>query len=98
MIYKVIGRETIASLAASVGFTSTYIPPTDKRTTYAVIQVVGGDCRFTIEGTTPTADKGIRLPEDSSAEIWGSDALTAFRCIDDTGTAKLEVIYMGGSY
>jgi len=97
MIYKVIGRETIASLAASVGFTAAQIFPTKPRVDYAIIQVVGGDCRFTVDGTTPTASLGMRLQEDGSCEIWGVTALTNFRAIDDTGTATLEVVYMGGS-
>jgi hypothetical protein len=97
MIYKVIGRETIASLVASVGFTASQIPPTKNRVIYAVIQSVGGDCRFCIDGTTPTASLGMRLQEDGSCEIWGSEALTNFRAINDTGTSTLEVIYMGGS-
>jgi hypothetical protein len=96
MIYKVINRETIASIAASVGFTSTYYPPTERRTIYAIVQAVGGDCRFCIDGTAPTATKGLRLQEDGSVEVWGQSALTNFRAIDDTGTATLEVIYMGG--
>jgi hypothetical protein len=97
MIYKVIGRETIASLATAVGFTASQIPSAKNYVNYAIIQSVGGDCRFCIDGTTPTASLGIRLQEDGSCEIWGAAALINFLAIDDTGTATLEVIYMGGS-
>ncbi len=38
MIYKVLGRETIASLATAIGFTASHIPPADLRCIYAVIQ------------------------------------------------------------
>ncbi len=95
MIYIVKGRETIASLASAVGFTAAQIPPTKTSVIYAVIQAVGGDCRFTIDGTTPTASLGVRLTEDGSCEIWGGAALSNFLAINDTGTATLEVVYMG---
>ena len=95
MLYAVIDRETISSVSSSVGFTSTYIPPTEPDTIYAIIQAVDGDIRFTVDGTTPTSSLGMRLTQDSSLEIWGGNAMKNFRCIDDGGTAKLEVIYMG---
>lgn len=95
MIYQVKGRETITSLASAVGFTAAQIPPTKTSTMYAVAQAIDGDARFTIDGTTPTSSLGLRLLQDSSVEIWGSTALAAFRAIDDGGTAKLDVVYMG---
>ncbi len=96
MIYRVIDRETISSLTAAVGFTTTKIPPTVVTVVYAFIQAVGGDVRFTVDGTTPTTSLGVILKENCSCEIWGSDALTNFLAIDDGGTATLEVVYMGG--
>jgi hypothetical protein len=90
-IYNAKSRETIASIATAVGFTAAKLTPGLE---YALIQVVGGDCRFCIDGTTPTNDLGIHLNEDGSCEIWGTKAMKNFLCIDDTGTAKLEVIYM----
>lgn len=95
MIYTVKGRETIDDVSSSIGFTSTKIPPTTLNVIYAFTQAIDGDVRFTIDGTTPTATKGARLTEDGSLEVWGVEAMTNFRCIDDDGTAKLEVIYMG---
>jgi hypothetical protein len=91
-IYGVQDRETISSLTTAVGFTAAKLAANPM---YATIQAVGGDCRFCTDGTTPTADLGIRLQEDGSCEIWGSQAMTDFRCIDDTGAATLEVVYMG---
>ena len=95
MIYKVIDRETISSLVAAVGFTASKLPPT-KNVTYAIVQAIGGDVRFNIDGTTPTASLGLRLTEDSTIEVWGGTALANFLAINDGGTAKLEVVYMGG--
>ena len=90
-IYRVYDRETIDPVSSSVGFTSTYLVA---YVLYASIQAVGGDIRYTIDGTdTPTTSLGKRLPEDSYIEIWGAEALTNFRCIDDGGSATLEVIY-----
>ena len=88
-------RETIASLASSVGFTAAKIPPTDEDVLYAIIQAVSGDVRFTVDGTTPTSSLGLRLTADSKVEVHGSQLLTNFRCINDGGTATLEVVYMG---
>lgn len=95
MIYAVSDRETIDDVASSVGFTASKLSPTTGEIMYAIIQAVDGDIRFTVDGTTPTASLGLRLCEDDSTEIWGTAALSNFRCIDDGGTAKLEVVYMG---
>jgi hypothetical protein len=94
MIYKVIGRETISSLASSIGITSALIT---NRVVYAVLQAVSGNVRFTIDTSTPTTSLGLRLLQDASVEVWGQEALDAFRCIDDGGTATLEVVTMGTS-
>ncbi len=91
MIYKVKDRETISDVSSSTGFTSSKL--TDFLQ-YALIQAVSADIRFTIDGTTPTSSLGIRLPQDVSSEIWGTEAMANFRCIDDGGTATVEVIYM----
>ena len=95
MIYSVKGRETIASLVASVGFTAAQIPSTKPNVVYAIAQPVGGDIRMCIDSTTPEATKGMKMVENTIFEVWGAAALIAFHCIDDGGTAKLEVIYMG---
>lgn len=92
-IHIVQDRETIDPVSSSTGFTSTKIIA---NTLYAVIQAVGGSVRFTVDGTdTPTSSLGLRLTEDSKVEIWGKETMTNFRCIDDGGTATLEVVYMG---
>jgi hypothetical protein len=98
MIYAILGRETIASLATSVGFTAAQIPPTAGKEgiEYALIQALGGDVRITSDGTAPVAaTTGLRLLQNSLVEVWGADAIRAFRAIDDGGTATLEVVYYG---
>ena len=91
-IYKVSNRETISSVSSSTGFTSTYLVA---YVLYAIVQAVGGTIRFTIDGTdTPTSSLGLRLTEDSKVEVWGTEAMNNFRCIDDGGTATVEVVYM----
>jgi hypothetical protein len=95
MITKPINRETITSLTASIGLTSTKIT---NNTIYAVVQAIGGPVRFTIDaGTTPpvAATTGHRLVQDGNVELWGHDEMKGFRAIDDGGTAQLEVTFFG---
>lgn len=94
-ILSAIGRETIPSLTASVGFTAATIAAIAERLHYALIQAVDGDVRFALDGATPTSSLGLRLTQDSNVEVWGDSDINNFRCIDDSGTAKLEVVYMG---
>ena len=98
MIYIVSDRETISdvSTAGGVGFTAAKLAPTGYTIYYAIIQAIDGDVRFTVDGTAPVADTtGHRLAQDDSVEVWGGGAMGDFLCIDDGGTAKLEVVYMG---
>ena len=95
MEYMHRGRENVSSLTASVGFTSTYLPATDTKVRFAVIQAIEGNIRFRVDGSAPTSSAGMRLLKDSSVEIWGARDMTNFRCIDDGGTANLEVNYYG---
>lgn len=90
-IYNVSDRETISSVSSSTGFTSSKLVA---HLVYAVIQAVDGNIRFAINGSTPSTSLGLRLLEDASVEVWGTKAMNDFRCIDDGGTAKLEVVYM----
>ncbi len=90
-LWKVSDRETISSVSSFIGFTSGKLVA---HVLYAVIQAIDGDIRFTIDSTEPTSSLGLRLTQDSTVEIWGVEAMTDFRCIDDGGTAKLEVVYM----
>jgi hypothetical protein len=91
-ILSTLGRETISSVSTAIGFTAAKLTGNVQ---YALIQAIDGDIRFCVDGTTPTASKGMKLPEDSTVEIWGGLDLGKFLCIDDGGTAKLEVIYFG---
>ncbi|KKN70391.1 hypothetical protein LCGC14_0430860 [marine sediment metagenome] len=89
-IYEVSDRETISDVSSSIGFTSSKLVA---NLIYAFIQAVDGNIRFSEDGTTPTSSLGVRLLKDGTTEIWGTKAMSKFRCIDDGGTAKLEVIY-----
>ena len=95
MIYVVIDRETITGLSSAKGFTATHIPPTEVDTIYAIVQALDDPVRFCVDGTTPEATLGIKIVKETIIEIWGGSALRNFLAIDDGGTAKLEVIYMG---
>lgn len=93
MIYTVSDRETIDDLSDSdgIGFTSTKLVT---GVTYAIIQAIDGNVRFTIDGSTPSTSLGLKLIQNSHLEVWGKKAMSDFLCIDDGGTAKLEVVYM----
>lgn len=95
MIFVVKGRETIPTLVASKGFSAAQIPPAKPNVLYAVAQPTGGAIRFCMDGIKPTSSRGVRILKDTIFEIWGTGALKDFLCINDGGTAKLEVIYMG---
>ena len=94
-IFKVMSRETIASVSSPTGLTLSKLPPT-LDVTYASIQAIAAAVRYTIDGSVPSTSLGKRLTKDSTVEIWGSAALAAFSAIDDGSTAKLEVIFYGG--
>lgn len=96
MIYVARNRELLTP-ATVTEFTSTYIPPTDPKCIYAIIQALAGDIRFTIDGTDATTILGLKLTEDSSVEVWGMQDLTNFSCIRDNGSGTVEVIYMGNA-
>ena len=94
-IYRAVVRETIASVSSSTGLTAANIPPTNKLTVYATIQPLGGDIAFCVDGSTPSTSLGQRVVEDDVIEVWGQPDLSNFRCIDDGGTATVEVVYYG---
>ena len=97
-IYKVLGREQIASITGGVGFTASQIPPAKPNVIFAQVQVQESDCRWRIDGGAPTAAQGMYLAENGIIEVWGAQALANFLAIDDTASdTLLEVIYYGGS-
>tara|TARA_R100000049_G_C1909266_1_gene57046 strand:- start:122 stop:310 length:189 start_codon:yes stop_codon:yes gene_type:complete len=61
------------------------------------VQAVGGNIRFTVNGTSPTTSLGERLLQDAVMEVWGSEDLKALLMIDDGGTATVEVRTAGGT-
>jgi len=91
-----VAYETIGDLSSAVGLTAANIPPTKSQTRMALIQAVGGNVRYTLDGSTApvAATTGHRLSQDSFIEVW-DESLKKFSGIDDGGTAKLEVTYFG---
>ena len=93
--YSASDRETLSSLTTAVGFDTTKIPPAQTYVEYAIIQAIDAAIRFSVgKGVTPTSSLGLRLTTNSKVEIWGGKDMGNFKCIDDGGTAKLEVVYM----
>lgn len=94
-IYKLIGREKITDLSVAVGFGAAYIPPTQKNTIFAQLQVQTSDMRYYTSGDTPDASNGWYLATNGIIEVWGARALRDFLCINDTATSAIEVRYYG---
>lgn len=94
-----MGRETISSatLAAATGLTDTQIPPTKPNVYWAVVQAIGGNVRFTLDGVTApvAATTGHILVQNGTVELWGDSELQGFSAITDGGAASLEVTYYG---
>jgi len=89
--------EVIASLTASVGFTSTYITDAKlEKLMYVLIQPQGAAIHYETNGDAATTATGIHVADGAAVEIWGWSAIKNFRCIDDGGTAKLSCKYYGG--
>ena len=94
--YVLEDTEVIASLAASVGFTADYITEAKmEKLLYVLIQPHGGSIHYQTNGDPATTSTGLHLGENGLVEIWGWDAIKKFRCIDDSGTAKLSCKYYG---
>ena len=91
--YRALDRETVSSLVAATGLTTTKLT---NGVDYATIQAVGGSVRFCLNGTTPTSSLGQVIPDTRVIEVWGYEALKNFLAINNGGIAKLEVIYFGG--
>jgi hypothetical protein len=94
--HTVRGRETISSLSTAKGLTASHIPLLDGKCRFAIVQPVGGNIRFTLDGSTPpvAATTGHILVQNSFMDLWG-DELAKFSCINDGGTASVEVTYYG---
>ena len=94
--YVLEDTEVIASLAASVGFSAAYITEAKLiKLLYVLIQPHGGSIHYQTNGEDAAADEGLHVGENGLVEIWGWDAIKKFRCIDDSGTAKLSCKYYG---
>lgn len=96
-IYTCVAFEQITDISGSTGLTAANIPPTNKRTVYALVQVTTSDCRFRLDGSTtaPTDAIGHYLAQNGTIEVWGQKDLQGFRAIDVTASSKLEVHYFG---
>jgi len=91
MLMTITGREKVSSLVASTGLTASNIP--QGGLPVAVVQAIGGDVRFTVNGTTPVAaTTGQKLLDGNFVELTGKE-LDDFLAIDDGGTAVLEVVF-----
>ncbi len=94
--YVLRNTEVIASLSSSVGFTASNITDAElEKLLYVLIQPHGGAIHYQTNGDDAATDEGIHLAALGIVEIWGEDAIKKFRCIDDSGTAKLSCKFYG---
>jgi hypothetical protein len=73
-----------ASTLAELGYTF------DAETDSLVVQAIGGDVRFTVNGTTPTTSLGLKLSDGDWIEL-GRNEAEAAKFITASGTPKLEI-------
>lgn len=55
-----------------------------------LVQAVGGDVRFTLNGTNPTASSGLKLADGQTIEL-GEVEAGAAKFITGSGTPKIEI-------
>lgn len=73
-----------ASTLATLGYTF------DAETDSLVVQAIGGDVRFTVNGNNPTASLGLKITDGDVIQL-GINEATAAKFITGSGTPKLEI-------
>lgn len=96
IIYNLRNTDVIASLSSSVGFTDSKISDDElEKLHYVLIQPQGGAVHYQTSGDAAATNAGIHIGDHAVVEIWGSDAIKNFRCIDDGGSATLSCKFYG---
>lgn len=85
------GYQQLTSLGSAVALTV----PADAN--LAVIQAEGQTVRYLLDGTNPTASTGGRIIKDSQipTQIRVVDGLKVAKFIEESASAKLNVLYFG---
>ena len=91
---QAVAKEVIVvDNATAEGITSTL----DRTTSMAIIDCEGGDCRYYVDGSTPTALLGHPLLDGGGITLVGRPNIENFRVIaQDGGGATLTVTIMRG--
>ena len=92
-IWRTISFEQITSISSAVGLTDGTFNAAG--IVYAQIQFTSGAGRYRTDGTDPESGVGTYIAQNGIIEVWGPADMAAFRAIDSSGTAKLEVTYFG---
>jgi hypothetical protein len=85
---RILGYQQITSLSAATALT---IPA---GTGKVILRPATQAVRFRSDGTNPTASVGFPIPVGEKFELEIS-SLPAFRVIEQTASATLEVLYLG---
>ena len=91
-MYVSLARERISGLSAAKGFTAAKLTA---GVVFALCQVYTQSIYETTSGATPSATVGRTRVAREIFEVWGLSDLTAFRCIEVSASATLEVEYYG---
>ena len=79
-----VATTATASTLATLGFTR------QMHSALLLVQAVGGDVRFTVNGTDPTASVGLKIADGEFIQINAVEADVA-KFITGTGSPKLEI-------
>jgi hypothetical protein len=61
----------------------------------ARVTVETASIRYTVDGTTPTSSVGHLVASGTTFDVFGWDAIKAFRAIQAVGAAQISVTYYG---
>lgn len=89
---QITGISGVKTLADGVDFAGAATTPIPTGAQYAVIQVTGAAVRWSDDGQTPTATKGHRIA-DGGELVYGGNALTALKFIQEAATGVVNVGY-----
>ncbi len=91
--YQTFAKEELAVSTAVVTLTSTvYSPAGAEGAKQATINVVGGDIRFWMDGSTPTSTVGVLGKQNTFITVGSYNDIVNFKAIRDSGTSAATTI------
>jgi hypothetical protein len=81
----------------TVGGGATALASPPARATLALVQVLGGDARYWVDGTNPTGTTGYLAVQFARVVLRGQDEITGFSAVAVGPTVSLQVAYWQGT-